>query len=920
MSEIQYIGEHLLPGQTGRLAILLAFVAGLLAAVSYYFATQKRGTTEVKSWTNLGRVSFLLHGLGVFTVIGVIFYIMTQQYYEYQYVQAHVSEDLPFRYIFSAFWEGQEGSFMLWMFWHVVLGGVLILVGKKWEAPTLSVLALIQVFIGSMILGLYITDDIKIGSNPLLLLRDTMDIPLFNNADYVQLIKGSGLNPLLQNYWMTIHPPTLFLGFASTAIPFCYAIAGLWTGEHKAWLKPALRWSLFSAGVLGTGILMGGAWAYEALNFGGYWAWDPVENASLVPWLILVAGVHTNLIANATGYSIRTTYIFYILTFFFILFSTFLTRSGILGETSVHAFTEMGLEWQLIAFMGFFLLLGVVMLFAKNKEIPSIKKEEAVASREFWMFIGTLVLLFSSILITGSTSLPIYNKIMQFFDPIFEGVVINDPIPHYNKYQLWIAVFIGFLSGVAQYLRYREARFQKWQKKFWTHFGIAMGATVLLTFLLSLWIEANAWQYKLMLAAGVFTVVANLDHLITFTKTNLKMAGATISHLGFGVMLIGILASSLNKVQLSTNPFAMRGLLSDRELLEKNVLLLKGDMIPMSGYEVTYMSDTLEGFTRTFEINFKQRNEEGEVTQDFNVYPNILYSKDFTKVAAPNPDTKHYWNKDIFTHVANLPKVELDKEYAQEVEDSLNYTRYNVSPSNAFTIQDTIPVKDMDTMILRNYPAELVSIERNPKHPDYHAEPGDITIGAHLQVHTPDSTYNVRPMLALRGQMLFSYPDMVKPMTMKMKLDEGVFDQVLFTDQNLDYELFTLKQGETFQYEGYNIQFGGFNRNPTHRDYEKEEGDIAVGAMVNVSDGENNYTAAPIYFIRENRPFNIKDVVEETGLHVRFNSIDPKTERVELLLAKQETTDLAIPVDIATNAARTDFIVFEAIEFQGINL
>jgi len=168
--------------------------------------------------------------------------------------------------------------------------------------------------------------------------------------------------------------------------------------------------------------------------------------------------------------------------------------------------------------------------------------------------------------------------------------------------------------------------------------------------------------------------------------------------------------------------------------------------------------------------------------------------------------------------------------------------------------------------------------------------------------------------------MLFSYPDMVKPMTMKMKLDEGVFDQVLFTDQNLDYELFTLKQGETFQYEGYNIQFGGFNRNPVHRDYEKQEGDIAVGAMVTISDGQQNYSAAPIYFIRENRPFNIKDVVEEAGLHVRFNSIDPKTESVELLIAKQATESLAIPVDIATNAARTDFIVFEAIEFQGINL
>ena len=319
MEEIQYIGEHLLPGKIGHFALVASFVASLLAAVAYYFATEKRAEESYISWRNIGRASYLAHGLGIFIVIGTMFYLMINQYYEYQYVQAHVSEDLPFKYIFSAFWEGQEGSFLLWMFWHIILGVVLIGTAKKWEAPVMSVLASIQLFIGSMILGLYlgVGDFVtKIGSNPLLLLRDTLDAPIFANADYVSLLKGTGLNPLLQNYWMTIHPPTLFLGFASTAIPFCFAIAGLWTKEHKAWLKPALSWALFSAAILGTGILMGGAWAYEALSFGGYWAWDPVENMSLVPWIILLAGVHTNLISKSTGHSVRATYIFYLLTFY----------------------------------------------------------------------------------------------------------------------------------------------------------------------------------------------------------------------------------------------------------------------------------------------------------------------------------------------------------------------------------------------------------------------------------------------------------------------------------------------------------------------------------------------------------------------------------------------------------------------------
>ena len=264
------------------------------------------------------------------------------------------------------------------------------------------------------------------------------------------------MNPLLQNYWMTIHPPTLFLGFASTVVPFCFAIAGLWTNQHKEWLKPVMPWASFSAAILGIGILMGSAWAYEALSFGGYWAWDPVENTSLVPWLIMIAGIHTNLIARNTNYSVKSTYIFYLLSFIMIVYSTFLTRSGILGDTSVHAFTEMGLENQLVLFILTFTFISLFLYFKRQKHIPAPQKEEASSSKEFWMFIGALVLLFSAILITVSTSLPVYNKIAEVFNPTHEAITIKDQEPHHNKYQLWIAVLISLLSGFAQFFRFKE--------------------------------------------------------------------------------------------------------------------------------------------------------------------------------------------------------------------------------------------------------------------------------------------------------------------------------------------------------------------------------------------------------------------------------------------------------------------------------
>ena len=465
---MEYVGEHLLPGQIGRLAIVLGFVASIMACVSYFFATQRRAKPEAANWRKMGRIAFGIHGWSFLTVIGVLFYIMINHYYEYQYVQAHVSDELPFRYIFSAFWQAQEGSFLLWMFWHIVLGWILLFRAGDWEAPVLSVLSLVQVFIGTMLLGIYIytgEEPVKIGSNPLMLLRDMVEAPIFNNLEYTELLQGSGMNPLLQNYWMTIHPPTLFLGFASTAIPFCYAIAGLWTNQHKKWLKAVTPWALFSGFILGTGILMGGAWAYEALTFGGYWAWDPVENMSLVPWLILLAGIHTNLVARSTGFSIKSTYLFYLLSFPFILYSTFLTRSGILGDTSVHAFTEMGLEWQLVALLMTFLLLGLVLYFVKARAIPVPPKEESSTAKEFWIFIGALVLLFSAVLITIGTSLPVYNELVSFFDPAHQPVTITDQEAHHNKYQLWIAVFIGFLSGLSQYFRFREVNFKGYAKK-----------------------------------------------------------------------------------------------------------------------------------------------------------------------------------------------------------------------------------------------------------------------------------------------------------------------------------------------------------------------------------------------------------------------------------------------------------------------
>lgn len=927
MEKIQYIGETLLPGHIGQFGVLLGFVGALLSMVAYWFATQRENTPDYTSWRNIGRLSFLVHGVGILAVIGSMLYAMTNQLYEYQYVQGHVSEELPMKFIFSALWEGQEGSFLLWMFWNIVLGTILLVNAKSWETSTLTVMAAIQAVLASMLLGIYIgfgDEPSRIGSNPMLLLRQAIDAPIFAQADYLKLIKGNGLSPALQNYWMTIHPPTLFLGFASTAVPFAFAIAGLWTKRHTEWLKPALPWALFCGSILGTGILMGSAWAYEALNFGGYWAWDPVENTSLVPWLIILAGIHTNLISKATGHSVRSSYIFYLLSFLLVVYSTFLTRSGVLGETSVHAFTGAGLGNQLILFIAIFLLPAIGMMIWRWREIPNPKSEEATTSKEFWMFIGTLVLLFSAVIITGSTSLPVFNKIMQYFNPAYQGRVITEPVLHFNKYQLWIGVFIGFFSGFAQFLRFRENNWSKNAQKFAIHAGVGLLISGALTYLTSLWIALPTWQYVLLTISGFFAVVSNLDYLIYYLRGNLKMAGSVFAHIGYGLMIVGIMASGVNRKIISSNSFLMDGLIEggDEEMSKKNISLFRNIPTMMQDYLVTYKKDTLVNYTRTYTVNYQRKNKQGKVVENFDLFPTILYDKSFTKIATSNPDTRHYVTKDVFTHISALPEVEQNFELKKEREEQLKYKPLELEQGRTVLLHDTLKVENQDTVFRRTYQISLESISRNPAHHDYKAEKGDLAFSTKLKVRRSDddTVFYANPAIVLRGQLIYTYPDQVDDLSLKFKIGQEAIEQVFALDSKLEYSDLNLRQGDVGSWEDLKIQFSGFNKNPEHPDYLRKEGDLAVAAMLDIAAPEGKtYHAEPIFLIRDGQPMNVKVEVPELGLNLRFPLLDPGKETIQLMLAKSSAPS-SIPMEVATDALPSNYIVLEAMEFPGINV
>jgi len=781
---MDYIGEHLLPGQIGHLLIILSFVASIIATVAYFIAARATNPANAESWKKFGRAAFCVDVISIIGIFVILFSLIYHHRYEYQYVYKNSGNDLEPKYILSSLWSASEGSFILWTVWHAILGLVLIFTSKKWEAPVMSVLSFAQVCLATMMLGIYFFGT-KIGSNPFALFREQMpDLPAFQFADYASRIKdGQGLNMLLQNYWMVIHPPVLFLGFASTVIPFSFAMGGLMTKKYGDWVKPALPWALFSACVLGVGVMMGGAWAYESLSFGGYWAWDPVENASLVPWLVLVAGIHTLLIYKSTGRSLQTSFFLIALTFILIVYSTFLTRSGILGETSVHSFADLGMNAQLYLFLYvffwlpailslnglnkkliaagaavlFLLLAGfvhplfalispiaalVLFLVNMNKLIPSVKKEEAASSREFWMFIGSLVILFSAIIISTQTSIPVYNKIFgkQVAPP-------QDIEFSYNRIQIFIAIIIGLLTAVGQYLKYKETGRQYFFKKIGLPFIISAVASGLILSFGNINYDKYGIGYLIFvwtaIACSVFAIIANLSYIWLGIKGNLKLSGPSIAHFGFGMMLLGILISSSKKEILSYNTSGIFVPLGEnsKEIPGENMTLIKGQKMDMGKYWVTYASDSVHPKKSQwyFKINFEEKNTK----ETFTITPNAFVNYKGNEGLMANPGSKHYWDHDVFGYITSMT----DQSKNQDTSSFIPRT---------MKVGDTVSFGKKGLMILEG----IKSFDSLPV--DVFGADGKL-IEARLKVYNVNSTgnevYSSNPRLAIAKGNSLNIPD-----------------------------------------------------------------------------------------------------------------------------------------------------------------
>ena len=414
---------------------------------------------------------------------------------------------------------------------------------------------------------------------------------------------------------MQIHPPILFIGFAMSTVPFAFAFAALINNDYKDWVASSLPWLLGGMMVLGLAIMLGGYWAYVILGWGGYWGWDPVENSSLVPWIVGIAGIHTMLIQKHTqtkdhaGRFVKTNLILSILTYLLVLYSTFLTRSGILGEASVHSFVSPGMLTYtlLILFISTFTILGFGGIIYRWKYLEkTFSSEENVLSRELALFVGAVLLMGSAVIIISGTSTPIFGSAVE--------------ISFYNEMTLPIAILLGLLNGLSLLLNWKKTN----EKTLFDNLKIPLIITFIVTLLTALLGGFNDIMAIIFLFSAFFTLVVNLKVIYKIAKKNTSYIGGYVAHLGFAFFMLGVIGSGW----FST---------------EKQIELIQGETKSSLGYDFTFTGYTPIDNGKKYSFNITVLKDGVK-----NKLEPVMYISDFNKSLMRDPDIINLITKDLY--------------------------------------------------------------------------------------------------------------------------------------------------------------------------------------------------------------------------------------------------------------------------------
>ena len=492
-----------------------------------------------------------------------LFGLLISGAFNVEYVANYTSKALPFVYKLSAFWAGQAGSLLLWL-WLLTIFAFLVSLSRRDESlsiRTAVVLAAVAIFFGLVTVG--VTPPFTTLSEPL--------------AD------GQGLNPLLQNFGMAVHPVTLYLGYVGLAIPFAFGLASLLAGRRTdEWVRQSRLWSLLSWTFLSIGILTGAQWAYVELGWGGYWAWDPVENASLLPWLTATAYLHSVMVQERKGTFRGWTFFLAALTFVLTIFGTFLTRSGVLS--SVHAFSDRGIgTWFLV-----FMLACIVAIFAAvwtrlavlADDPPSSGAEAGVGlwSRETALLATNFLFLASTFAVFWGTMFPLISKAIR-------GVEVTVDAGFYNRANLPLWFLVVALLAICPLLAWKNTSGKDFLSRFRWPLAGAIAAVVL-------GVAANIRGIipSMVLAAAGMTLGSVISEMVravsarkrstgesvpiaayrAATRDRRKFGGLTV-HLAVALIAIGISGAALG-------------------ISDETANLTKGQSLEVGGYEIVYVN------------------------------------------------------------------------------------------------------------------------------------------------------------------------------------------------------------------------------------------------------------------------------------------------------------------------------------------
>ena len=472
-----------------------------------------------------------------------LFYALATNDFSIAYVAAHSARTMTLPYRLAALWGGQAGSLLLWLWILVVYAGTAVGVNRNSNRSLMP--WVVAMLLANATFFLVLTNFV---TNP------------FERLPHTEVFSdGNGLNPLLQHPMMTSHPLMLYTGFVGFAVPFAFAFAALVTGElGTTWFRTTRRWTLFAWSILGVGLLLGGRWAYEVLGWGGYWAWDPVENAALMPWLAATAYLHSVMVQEKRDMLKAWNIILIGLTYALCLFGTFLTRSGVVQ--SVHSFTNSGwFGFIFLAYVGVVSAVFFTAFFLRRKQLRSPNRLESMVSREAgfllnnWAFMALLVVVF------WGTLLPVFSESLG-------GQRITVGPRFFNTMAGPLTLFLLLLTGAGPLIAWRRATLASLQRQFVMPVGL--GIVTLIATATLYWGEVGPWTLGCWsLSAFVVGTVAQeywraiavrvsrrsegvfqaLGHLL---RTNQQRYGGYVVHLGIVLLLIGVSGAAFNEERL----------------------------------------------------------------------------------------------------------------------------------------------------------------------------------------------------------------------------------------------------------------------------------------------------------------------------------------------------------------------------------